>query len=79
MVTVYSKTDCFQCKLTERMLTQEGIAFKKVNIEEDAQALEHVKSLGYMQVPVVFVSDDRHWSGFVPDKINDLAHGLVAA
>ena len=78
MVTVYSKTDCFQCKLTERKLTQEGIAFKKVNIEEDAQALEHVKSLGYMQVPVVFVSD-RHWSGFVPDKINDLAHGLVAA
>ena len=54
MVTVYSKTDCFQCKLTERKLTQEGIAFEKVNIEEDARALEHVKSLGYMQVPVVF-------------------------
>lgn len=79
MVTVYSKSDCFQCKLTERKLTQEGIAFEKVNVEEDAQALEHVRSLGYMQVPVVFVSDDRHWAGFVPDKINALAQDLVAA
>lgn len=79
MVIVYYKSNCFQCKLTERKMAQEGIEFEKVNLEEDAQALAHVRSLGYMQAPVVFVSDDRHWAGFVPDKINALAQDLVAA
>jgi len=34
-----------------------------------------VKSLGYMQAPVV-VTDDGHWSGFRPDKIASLAAAI---
>ena len=33
-----------------------------------ADALAKVKSLGYVQAPVVITSQD-HWSGFRPDKI----------
>src|SRR5699024_12397226 len=42
--------------------------FRSVDITEDADALAKVKSLGYVQAPVVITSED-HWSGFRPDKI----------
>lgn len=34
--------------------------------------LERLKALGYMQAPVV-VTEQDHWSGFRPDKIEELA------
>ena len=45
-------------------------------LSEDPAALEHVKSLGYLQAPVV-VTDEDHWSGFRPDKIDELAKWAV--
>jgi protein involved in ribonucleotide reduction len=36
-----------------------------------------VKSLGYLQAPVV-VTDEDHWSGFRPDKIDELAARLAS-
>ena len=39
--------------------------------------LEKVKELGYLQAPVV-VTDDEHWSGFRPDKIDALADRMAA-
>ena len=72
VVTVYTKPQCVQCNMTYRALDAKGISYTKVDITEDAQALEMVKSLGYMQAPVV-IAGDEHWSGFQPDKINALA------
>lgn len=46
------------------------------DVSTDEAALEHVKSLGYMQAPVV-VTDDDHWSGFRPDKIATLSAELA--
>ena len=69
VVTVYTKPQCVQCNMTYRALDAKGISYTKVDITEDAQALEMVKSLGYMQAPVV-IAGDEHWSGFQPDKIN---------
>ena len=51
---------------------QKGIAYQSVDISQDAEALERLKALGYMQAPVV-VTDQDHWSGFRPDKIEELA------
>lgn len=39
-------------------------------------AIEQVKSLGYVQAPVV-ITDEDHWSGFRPDKIDELATRLA--
>ena len=72
VVTVYTKPQCVQCNMTYRALDAKGISYTKVDITEDAQALEMVKSLGYMQAPVV-IAGEEHWSGFQPDKINALA------
>ena len=41
-------------------------------MSQDPDALEHVKSLGFVQAPVV-VTDTDSWSGFRPDKIKGIA------
>ncbi|MDN5601629.1 MAG: glutaredoxin-like protein NrdH [Brachybacterium sp.] len=70
-ITVYSKPLCVQCDATKRALNKAGVAYDVVDITEDADALATVKSLGYVQAPVVITSED-HWSGFRPDKIKAL-------
>lgn len=70
-VVVYSKPACVQCNATYRALDKKGIDYTIVDMSQDPEALEHVKSLGYQQAPVV-VAGDSHWSGFRPDRINSL-------
>jgi glutaredoxin-like protein NrdH len=74
-ITVYTKPSCVQCTATYRALDSKGIEYEVLDVSTDEQALEAVKSLGYMQAPVV-ITDDDHWSGFRPDKINELASRL---
>ncbi|HWL60428.1 MAG TPA: glutaredoxin-like protein NrdH [Microbacteriaceae bacterium] len=71
-VTVYTKPSCVQCTATYRALNAKGIEFEIFDVSVDEKALDTVKQLGYLQVPVV-VADDEHWSGFRPDKIDELA------
>lgn len=72
-VTVYSKPACVQCNATFRALDKNGINYRKVDVTQDDEALERIRALGYMQAPVVLTSDNDHWSGFRPDKIDELA------
>ena len=71
-VTVYTKPACVQCNATYRALDKKGITYQAVDISQDAEALARIKALGYMQAPVV-VTEAGHWSGFRPDKIEELA------
>ncbi|AOX66203.1 glutaredoxin-like protein NrdH [Curtobacterium sp. RRHDQ66] len=75
-VTVYTKPSCVQCTATYRALDNKGIQYEVHDVSTDEAALEHVKSLGYLQAPVV-VTDDDHWSGFRPDKIATLSAELA--
>ncbi len=77
IIIIYSKPDCVQCNATYRALDKQGITYQVVDLTEDQQALDHVKSLGYQQVPVI-VAGDEHWSGFRPDKINALVQPVGA-
>lgn len=72
MITVYSKPDCQQCNATYRFLNTLGIDHRIVDLTTDAVAFDYVKSLGYQQAPVV-VAGDKHWSGFRPDLLDELA------
>ena len=71
-ITVYTKPSCVQCTATYRALDSKGIEYNVLDLSEDPSALEQVKSLGYLQAPVV-ITDEDHWSGFRPDKIDELA------
>lgn len=77
-VTVYTKPACVQCNATYRALDKKGIAYQSVDISQDPDALERVRSMGYMQAPVV-ITDNDHWSGFRPDKINAIADSAVSS
>ncbi|MBD9698493.1 glutaredoxin-like protein NrdH [Flavimobilis sp. GY10621] len=77
-ITVYSKPACVQCDATYRALDKRGIDYTVVDISQDLEALEMVRSLGYMQAPVV-VAGDTHWSGFRPDQISALATQAATA
>ena len=76
-VTVYTKPSCVQCTATYRALNARGIEFEIFDVSVDEKALEAVKELGYLQAPVV-IADDEHWSGFRPDKIDELAAKLAS-
>lgn len=75
-ITVYTKPSCVQCNATYRALDNKGIEYKILDLSVDETALEAVKALGYLQAPVV-ITDEDHWSGFRPDKINALAARLA--
>jgi len=75
-ITVYTKPSCVQCNATYRALDAKGIEYEILDLSEDPTALEQVKALGYLQAPVV-VTDEGHWSGFRPDKIDELASRLA--
>lgn len=77
-VTVYTKPACVQCNATYRALDRKGITYRSVDISQDPEALEQVRALGYMQAPVV-VTEQDHWSGFRPDKIDSLGHSAVTS
>ncbi|BCU89576.1 redoxin NrdH [Yersinia pseudotuberculosis] len=74
-IIIYSKPDCVQCNATYRAFDRQGISYQIIDLTENEQALNHVKSLGYQQVPVI-VAGDEHWSGFHPDKINALVQAV---
>jgi glutaredoxin-like protein NrdH len=71
-VTVYSKPACVQCTATYRALDRKGVNYEVIDISIDEDALQTVKGLGYMQLPVV-VAGLEHWAGFRPDKISALS------
>jgi len=70
------KPSCVQCTATYRALDSKGIEYNILDLSADENALEAVKALGYLQAPVV-ITDEDHWSGFRPDKINELAARLA--
>lgn len=75
VVSVYTTgPDCIRCALTKRVLTEKGVRFLEVDIRSNDAAREYlVDDLGYTEAPVVVVTDEDHWSGFRPDKLDALA------
>lgn len=71
MPTVYEKDRCTACTNTKRKLESLGVPYEVA----DATAPENaaaIAELNYKQAPVV-VWGAEHWSGFVPDRIQELA------
>ncbi len=71
MVTVYTLPSCVQCDSTKRYLARNLIEYREIDLSKDEAAMEHVRTLGHTQAPVVTVGDE-HWSGFRMDQLNKL-------
>lgn len=75
-ITLYTKPNCVQCDATKRRFAQLGIPHTEIDVTEDAEALAHIKTLGYLQAPVVELPNGRSWSGFRPDLIKNLKEDM---
>ena len=71
-ITVYTKPACVQCNATFRALDHAEIDYTKIDITQDRTARDYVLSLGYLSLPVVYVSPALHWSGFRPDRLRSV-------
>jgi glutaredoxin-like protein NrdH len=75
IVTVYTKPNCRQCDMTKRWLDHRGVEYAVDDIT-DEKNLAAAKALGYLEAPVVIVSqgvpgDEVHWSGFDPTSLEN--------
>ena len=78
-VTLYTKIGCGPCGATRHAMDSRGIAHEVIDVMDDDAALDAIKGLGYLTVPVVLVQDGdaaEHWGGFQMDRIADLAGRL---
>lgn len=73
---LYSKENCVQCDMTAKLMDAEGLAPTVFKMDEDPDALQKVKELGYLAAPVVVHENEQgdveHWSGFRPDMIKQI-------
>lgn len=84
VVTVYSlpASVCVKCRAVEISMRRKGIDAKKVRVDQDPEAMNFIKGLGYTEAPVTVVTDGDqivdHWSGYSDDRIAKLV-AMVAA
>ncbi|HFI0054391.1 TPA: glutaredoxin-like protein NrdH [Streptococcus suis] len=71
MVTIYSKNNCVQCKMSKKFLDEHNVAYKEINLDEQPEFIEHVKSLGFSSAPVI-ETENEVFSGFQPAKLKAL-------
>ncbi|HEO7146254.1 TPA: redoxin NrdH, partial [Streptococcus agalactiae] len=70
-ITVFSKNNCMQCKMTKKFLDQHGADFEEINIDEKPEKIEYVKNLGFSAAPVI-EAGNVVFSGFQPSKLKEL-------
>lgn len=72
-ITVFSKNNCVQCKMTKRFLTEHNVNFVEHNIDEQPEYIDRLKQEGFMATPVVKLGNGQSFSGFRPDVLKQLA------
>lgn len=78
MLKILTRTPCVQCTATKRKLANsqlaEGTDYVLVTVDDDPEAFELGRELGYLQAPVCLVYVDGaltgHWSGFDPNRLD---------
>ncbi|EST90717.1 MULTISPECIES: glutaredoxin-like protein NrdH [Vagococcus] len=72
-ITLYTKNNCPQCKMTKRFLAQKDVTFEEINIDEQPQYIDWLKEQGHRTVPVLTTNESMTIVGFRPDQLKALA------
>ena len=70
-ITIFSKNNCMQCKMTKKLLDKEGADYQEINIDESPEMIDYVKDLGFSAAPVI-KAGDIIFSGFQPAKLKEI-------
>ena len=68
-IIVYSKPDCMQCNFIKKFLEDNGIEHDIIDVTENPDVLEKVKSWGFQSLPVVETPNETFF-GFRPDILS---------
>jgi glutaredoxin-like protein NrdH len=68
---VYTKNDCPYCEQTKDKMNHLGVDYEVRNVSEDPDALKFVKSLKVRTMPLVYIDENTHWSGYKPELITE--------
>lgn len=60
-----------QCQMAKKFLEKEGLSFQEINIDENPEHIEYVKSLGFSAAPVI-QAGNVVFSGFQPAKLREI-------
>lgn len=67
MLTIYSKNNCPYCVQAKNYLKSKNINFQEINIEQDEESRDFVKSQGHRTVPQIYMDGkifvEGGWSG----------------
>lgn len=80
-VGVYIAPGSLACHRTKKALDSHGVHYEAYDVTRDVSAARLVESLGYAELPVVYVRDTlaepEHWCGYRPEQINELVHFIA--
>lgn len=71
-LTVFTKNNCIQCKMTKRFLKQHHIDFEEKNISTEPKYTDYLRNQGFQTVPVVEENEKPVINGFRPDLLRRL-------
>lgn len=72
-LTVFTKDNCIQCKMTKRFLEARNIDFEEKNINQNPEYIDYLKSQGFAAVPIIEGENIETIAGFQPDALQQLA------
>lgn len=75
MLKLYTKSGCPKCRMTKRLLDEEGADYQLVAVDEDRAAMDELLTLNIRSVPVVATEDMApadYVTGFAPDALKAL-------
>ncbi|MFS1663813.1 glutaredoxin-like protein NrdH [Streptococcus sp. zg-JUN1979] len=70
-ITLFSKNNCMQCKMTKKFLEQHNADFEEINIDEQPDKIAYLVNLGFKAAPVIEAGEVR-FSGFQPSKLKEI-------
>ena len=75
MIRVYGKSSgCTNCVIAKETLEKYGIEYDFIDVSQDKESLNLIKSLGYRQVPVIENEGDWYTLKTLEDLIFSLGY-----
>jgi len=71
-ITVYSKSGCPECTFTKKYLESENISYEEKRVDLNETYLKEVILLGYRTLPVVKINENETFTGYRPERLENL-------
>ena len=72
-VVVFSQPNCVPCRKVKSWFDAKGVEYVERDITEDPEALQYIRDLGHMGVPVV-ETPEKSWVGINLEFMKELVN-----